>query len=123
MKSSTTFLIINRHLECAERERRASYGSVEGACAYVLKVVRWVNRCRFEIIAEILQVAKNGAKKTRIMHSCNLTHGLTREFLTYLLEAGLVRKGNSFSYHRERPTFPSGLSDRKTSFEHRDLEV
>jgi predicted transcriptional regulator len=55
-----------------------------------------MRRSLFEIIAEILQVAKNGAKKTRIMYSCNLTYGATGEFLTYLLETGLLRIGNSF---------------------------
>ena len=55
-----------------------------------------MRRSFFEIIAEILQVAKNGAKKTCITCSCNLTYGMTGEFLTHLLEAGLIRKGNSF---------------------------
>jgi len=58
--------------------------------------MRQMKRSHFEIIAEILQVAKDGAKKTRITHSCNLTYGVTGEFLTYLLEAGLLRIGNSF---------------------------
>jgi len=58
--------------------------------------MRQMRRSLFEIIAEILQVAKNGAKKTRILRSCNLTYGVTGEFLTYLLEAGLLRIGNSF---------------------------
>jgi predicted transcriptional regulator len=55
-----------------------------------------MKRSFFEIVAEILQVAKHGAKKTRITYSCNLTYGATGEFLTYLLEAGLLKLGNSF---------------------------
>jgi len=55
-----------------------------------------MKRSFFEIVAEILQVAKDGAKKTRIMRSCNLPYGLTGEFITYLLEADLLRIGNSF---------------------------
>ena len=53
-------------------------------------------RSFFEIIAEILRVARNGAKKTRIMYSCNLSYRMTEKFLTYLLEADLLRIGNSF---------------------------
>jgi len=49
-----------------------------------------------EIVAEILKVAKNGAKKTRIMYSCNLSHHATEKFINYSLEADLLIKGNSF---------------------------
>lgn len=50
----------------------------------------------FEIISEILQVAKNGAKKTRIMYSCNLSHRMTQSFLNFLLESDLLRKASAF---------------------------
>jgi len=53
-------------------------------------------RSSIEIIAEILRVAKHGAKKTRIMYSCNLSFDATKEYLTYLLEADFLRIGNSF---------------------------
>ena len=55
-----------------------------------------MRRDRFEIIAEILRVAKNGAKKTCIMYSCNLSHRMTKNFLTSLLETGLLREGEAF---------------------------
>ena len=55
-----------------------------------------MKRSFFEIIAEILRVAKNGAKKTRITYSCNLSYRMTENFLTYLLEADLLRIGSSF---------------------------
>jgi len=54
-----------------------------------------MKRSLFEIIAEILQVAKNGAKKTSIQYSCNLDYHMTGKFLTYLLETDLLRIGNS----------------------------
>jgi predicted transcriptional regulator len=53
-------------------------------------------RSTFEIIAEMLRVARQGAKKTHIMYSCNLSYGATEEYLTYLLETGLLKIGNSF---------------------------
>lgn len=55
-----------------------------------------MKRSFFEIVAEILEVAKNGAKKTRIMNLSKLSYGMTQNFLTSLLETGLLREGNSF---------------------------
>ena len=53
-------------------------------------------RSSIEIIAEILRVAKNGAKKTRIMCSCGFTYRFTEKYLALLLENGLLRIGNSY---------------------------
>jgi predicted transcriptional regulator len=53
-------------------------------------------RSSFEIIAEILRVAKNGAKKTRIMYACGLSHRFIEQYLTFLLETGLLRTGSSY---------------------------
>ena len=53
-------------------------------------------RSSFEIIAEILRVAKNGAKKTRIMYACGLSHLFVDKYINLLLETGLLRTGNSY---------------------------
>jgi len=55
-----------------------------------------MKRSFFAIISEILKVAKNGAKKTRIMYSCTLSYRMTGNFINYLLNAGLLVEGNSF---------------------------
>lgn len=55
-----------------------------------------MKRGRLEIIAEILRAAKSGAKKTRITYQCNLSYCQTKRFLTYLLETGFLRIGNSY---------------------------
>jgi predicted transcriptional regulator len=55
-----------------------------------------MKRSFFAIITEILKVAKNGAKKTRIMYSCTLSYRMTGNFLNYLLNVGLLVEGNSF---------------------------
>ena len=60
------------------------------------KVVRWMRRDFLKIIAEMLQVAKNGAKKTHIMYQCNLSYRQNKKFLTFLLETGFLRIGNSY---------------------------
>lgn len=53
-------------------------------------------RSSFEIIAEILQTAKSGAKKTRIMYSCGLSYRFVHKYLVLLLESGLLQTGNSY---------------------------
>jgi len=53
-------------------------------------------RSSFEIVAEILRVAKNGAKKTRIMYACGLSHKFVEQYLILLLETGLLRIGSSY---------------------------
>jgi len=61
-----------------------------------LKVSGLMNRSLFEIIAEILETAKDGAKKTRIMYRCNLSYRQTKKLVAHLLETGLLREGNSY---------------------------
>ncbi len=55
-----------------------------------------MRRNRFEIMAEILRAAKNGATKTYIMYRCNLSWRMTQRFLIDLLEIGFLRIGNSY---------------------------
>jgi predicted transcriptional regulator len=55
-----------------------------------------VKRDRFEIIAGILQVARNGAKKTHVMYLCNLSYSQTNNYLNHLLRIGFLRIGNSY---------------------------
>ena len=47
-----------------------------------MEVSRLKRRSLFEIIAEILQTAKDGAKKTRIMYRCNLSYRQTKKSLS-----------------------------------------
>jgi predicted transcriptional regulator len=53
-------------------------------------------RSSFEIIAEILNTAKTGAKKTRIMYSCGLSYRFVQKYLELLLDTGLLATGNSY---------------------------
>ena len=53
-------------------------------------------RSSFEIIAEILNSAKNGAKKTRIMYSCGLSYRFVQKYLDLLLDTGLLSVGSSY---------------------------
>lgn len=55
-------------------------------------------RSRLRIIADILRIASNGAKKTRIMYQGNLSYKLLCRYLEEVLNAGLVtsKKGKSY---------------------------
>jgi hypothetical protein len=57
--------------EEAESIRRVAEGKLKAR----------MKRDRLKIIAEILQAAKNGAKKTHIMYQCNLSYHQTKRFL------------------------------------------
>ena len=43
-----------------------------------------------DIIADILRIARKGAKKTRIVYGANLNFKLLNEYLERLREAGLI---------------------------------
>ena len=51
-------------------------------------------RRRFEIIADILKVAGDGAKKTRIMYAANLSHALLEKYLVSMIDIGFIRVNN-----------------------------
>ena len=53
-------------------------------------------RSSFEIIAEILETAKNGAKKTRIMYACGLSFRFVQKYLNLLVDTGLLAAGTSY---------------------------
>jgi predicted transcriptional regulator len=53
------------------------------------------NRDRLSIIADVLEVAKQGANKTRIMFIANLSFNLLEKYLDTAVEAELVKIENS----------------------------
>lgn len=44
-----------------------------------------------EIVADILSVIFDGARKTRIMYGANLSYALTSKYLSKLIECGLIQ--------------------------------
>jgi len=48
-------------------------------------------RSRTDIIAMILQAAVHGTTKTRIMYDAFLSYAQLKEYLTFLVEKGLIR--------------------------------
>ena len=53
-----------------------------------------VNRRRsdIEIMADMLQVGENGAGKTEIMYSANMSYSQIQKYLGYLMAQGLIDK-------------------------------
>ncbi|MEM1530631.1 MAG: DUF4364 family protein [Candidatus Bathyarchaeia archaeon] len=47
-------------------------------------------RSKYDIIADILEAAINGAKKTRIMHMANVNYYSFCKYFNMLLEDGLI---------------------------------
>lgn len=47
-------------------------------------------RSRFQIIADVLSAAEDGAKKVQIMFRANLSYALLCRYLTEVVNAGLV---------------------------------
>ena len=47
-----------------------------------------------EIIANILKIAKDGAKKTHIVYKANLNFKILQEYLDELTETGLIARGS-----------------------------
>jgi len=47
-------------------------------------------RDRHQIISDILRIARFGELKTRIMYNANLSFAQTNEYLSFLLETGLL---------------------------------
>lgn len=54
----------------------------------------FLNRSRFEIMADILQRAVTGAKKTWLLYSANLSYSQHQKYISTLVELGLLSKNN-----------------------------
>jgi predicted transcriptional regulator len=99
-------------------------------------------RSRLEIVADVLSVVSDGARKTQIMYQANLSYKLLIQYLKDVLEAGLVRsdsddffrltrKGVAFlrhfkRYHERRQKLGKqlrGIKDEKVMLENRFLNA
>ncbi len=49
-------------------------------------------RSNIEIIADMLRVGKNGAGKTEIMYSANMSYAQIQKYLGFLLSHGFINK-------------------------------
>jgi predicted transcriptional regulator len=59
-------------------------------------------RSRFDILLEVLFVARNGARKTEIVYRANLNFGRIDSYLSYLADKALIEKSEPFYKTTER---------------------
>ncbi len=50
------------------------------------------NRNRIEIVANILDIARNGALKTHLMYKANLSYMVVTQYLGFLIRSGLIEE-------------------------------
>ena len=55
-------------------------------------------RSKFEIIEEVLEVCKRGARKTRVVYCTDLNFTLAREYLARLKSCGLIEERGDLFY-------------------------
>ncbi|RJS89991.1 transcriptional regulator [Candidatus Bathyarchaeota archaeon] len=59
-------------------------------------------RNNLDIMAEILEIARLGAKKTWIVYKANLNFKIVKEYLSELMEKGLLERDGSLYYTTDR---------------------
>lgn len=62
---------------------------------HAFKVTK-MGRGRIDIIADILTIAKKGAKKTHIMYKANMSYRMLSKYLSYLIKMKFLSRGASF---------------------------
>lgn len=51
-----------------------------------------LRRCNIEIIGDMLRVGENGAGKTKIMYSANMSYSQMEKYLRFLISHGFIDK-------------------------------
>ncbi|AEH60000.1 conserved hypothetical protein [Methanosalsum zhilinae DSM 4017] len=59
-------------------------------------------RNRYDIINEILYIAKNGATKTRIVYGANLNSKIAKIYLKYLISKEMIHKQHDSFFTTEK---------------------
>lgn len=65
------------------------------SASFLVGVLCMKYRRRFQIIADIISVAENGAKKTRIMYFANLSYKLLTKYLEDTVKVGFIQADDS----------------------------
>ncbi len=63
-----------------------------------------MRRNNMDISAELLYVAKNGARKTHLVYKANLNFALINKYLARLTENGLLESVNEIFYTTDKGT-------------------
>jgi predicted transcriptional regulator len=87
-------------------------GSKQGESGQRTSVNR--RRSNIEIIADMLRVGENGAGKTEIMYSANMSYSQIQKYLEYLVNQGFINKVNMGNAVTAYQVTQSGLSLLRT---------
>lgn len=71
-------------------------------------------RSNIEIIADMLRVGENGAGKTEIMYTANMSYSQIQKYLDYLVNQGFINKVNMDNTMIAYQVTDSGLQLLKT---------
>jgi len=77
-------------------------------------------RDRLYIMAEVLEIARNGCLKTQIMYRANLSFAQLNDYLGFLLEVGLLKESSENRKDVYRTT-PKGVRFLQSYYKIRDL--
>ena len=58
-------------------------------------------RNNLDIMADMITVAKNGARKTQLVYKCNLNFSIVKRYISYLLASGLFYFNAPYYYSTE----------------------
>ncbi len=75
------------------------------------------NRSKIQIAADILEIAKNGSRKTRIMYLGNLSFDLLQKYLDSLVKTGLIEIDE-----RDKKTYKATEKGRRFLEDFRELQ-
>jgi predicted transcriptional regulator len=78
------------------------------------KSVTGQRRSNIEIIADMLRVGENGAGKTEIMYTANMSYSQIQKYLQYLVNQGFINKVNLDNTMVAYQVTDSGLKLLKT---------
>jgi len=78
-------------------------------------------RSEFEMLSDVLQVAKDGAKKSHIVYQSNLNFGIVKDYLKTLITNGfLAQEGIIFKTTAKGFDYIKGVTNIKSMLEGKD---
>lgn len=63
-----------------------------------------MKRNDYDIMADIIKVARDGAKKTQLVYQANLNFKIVQRYLKRLIDSGLIEVSDGMYYSTDRAT-------------------
>ena len=68
----------------------------------IVKGVNWMRRNNLDIYADILNISRNGAKKTQIVYKANLSFAIMKKHVKALSDKGLIEQSGRLYFTTDR---------------------